>query len=157
MASRFTGTFAVSRGWLKPVDAVAEELVGKIKEGREALVTVATPRNPKHHRQYFALLQIVLDQFPEPPYPHTDAFRKALLLALGEADPIVDLNGEVHFQARSMAVESMPKDEFDDFYDRTVQKIAETYYPRFALWQIREIERVIAGNSPPMMGERIIR
>jgi hypothetical protein len=53
--------FTKKHGALHPSDAVADEFMATLKEGREVLVSVRRPRSPRHHRLLFGLLRKVVD------------------------------------------------------------------------------------------------
>ena len=105
---------------LLPADAEAEEVVKKWKVGHSISLTYAPARNPKFHRMIFAIAQNVVDNAPEKSYwSGKDAkhFIKAVELTIGMMEEIMDCNGQVHLQAKSIAYENMDDEEFKTLFD----------------------------------------
>lgn len=47
--------------YLVPADIHAEDMLSKWKPGNEVMLQGRRPRNPEHHRKFFALLKLALD------------------------------------------------------------------------------------------------
>jgi hypothetical protein len=74
---------------LVPDNRGSEELLRELPEGTTFKVTVVNPRNVKHHKKFFALLQAV--------YPHQktyvtfESFHAAVKVALGHGETVIRL------------------------------------------------------------------
>ena len=114
-------------GYLLPADADAETVVRKWKEGAAYSLTYAPARNPKFHRMIFGIAQTVIDNAPEDSYWHgkkAKLFIKAVELTIGMTEPIIDCNGKVHQQAKSIAYENMDEAEFKKIFDPLIKEAA---------------------------------
>ncbi len=109
---------------LVPIDKFARELLASIPEGGRALVEVWTPRNMAQHRKYFAVLNNVVEATGR--WTSTEHLRRDVLLALHRYDEVASaFTGEVSKVVHSMAVASMPKDEFERLYDDTIRLLTD--------------------------------
>ena len=76
------------------------------------------PRNPGHHRKFFAMLKIVLDN--QDHYKCMDQLLAVCKLAVGHADVIRTKHGDVAIP-KSIAWGKMTQAEFEVLYDNAVQ------------------------------------
>lgn len=113
---------------LVAVDQDGLDILSAIRDGRDVMATVKTPRNPKHHRLLFAALKFVV--------AHADTFQDtenallALKIACGLVDTYIDADtGKTFFIPRSIAFESMDQLEFNNFFDRAVYVITSRWMP----------------------------
>ena len=89
------------------------------------------PRNLKFHRLFFALVKVAFDAWdmPDSEYKsvkiekNLDRFRKDLLIMAGYGYPVVNIKGDVRFEAQSMSFGSMDQDEFETLYNRVIDVI----------------------------------
>lgn len=135
------GTFC-----LVPACRDAEEWLGKTKVGQGVLLDPRRPRNIQHHRKLFALLNVAVDNWPEP--TTVEALLGAIKITTGHTLPIevrssflfkfapalwdmfpkglrALLPGKftVHMP-QSINFESMSQDDFEPFYSQAVQIIS---------------------------------
>lgn len=112
-------------GWmLVPAGRAARELIAAIKEGATVFVEVWSPRNMAQHRKYFAILRNVVEATGR--WVSQEHLRRDILLTLGRYDEHVnEFTGEVVQVPHSMAVASMPRDEFERLYDDTIKLLTE--------------------------------
>jgi len=109
---------------LIPVTREARELFAKIKDGASVMVEVWTPRNMAQHRKYFAVLNTVVEATGK--WTSTEHLRRDILLALHRYDEHVNqFTGEVERIPHSMAVASMPREDFERLYDETMTLLTE--------------------------------
>lgn len=109
---------------LVPASRDARELLSRIKEGTTAIVQLWTPRNMAQHRKYFAILNNVVEATGR--WTSTEHLRRDVLIALNRYDEHVDqFTGELHKVPHSMAVASMPRDEFERLYDDTIRLLTD--------------------------------
>tara|TARA_R110000824_G_scaffold132271_10_gene294689 strand:- start:2106 stop:2522 length:417 start_codon:yes stop_codon:yes gene_type:complete len=101
------------------VDAV--EWLKKTKLDQGVLIDPRRPRNIKHHRKLFALLNLAVDNWPVDITTH--ALLGLIKIRTGHADPVESAEGVVWIP-RSINFESMDQTEFDPFYEKAIQLIA---------------------------------
>jgi len=111
---------------LVPTNVVAREAVGKMKDGGEAFFAAWRPRNLKQHRKFFAVLNNVVQATGE--WPSVDALRFDIMRDLKRGTEYVSpVDGTVHFFPESMAVASMPREEFERLYEDTMRWLMDRY------------------------------
>lgn len=109
---------------LVPANREARELLAALKEGATVFVEVWSARNMNQHRKYFAILSNVVEATGK--WTSTEHLRRDILEALHLYDEHVNqFTGEVSKVVHSMAVASMPKDEFERLYDDTMRLLTE--------------------------------
>lgn len=133
-------------GSLKPIDAMGEEAIGGIKAGEVVRVEVTRPRNVKHHRKFFALLNVIYPH--QTTYPTPEQFRAAITVALGFGESIKLLGGRTIIVPGSISFSKMDQAEFDKFYDRAVELIATKVLPGIDRADVdREVNDILEGNG----------
>src|SRR3546814_6424336 len=101
-----------------PADAYARELLAKVPDGKGVFLNLWLPRNMVQHRKYFAILRNVVEATGR--WTSTEHLRRDILLTLGRYDEHVnEFTGEVEKVVHSMAVASMPRDEFERSEEQT--------------------------------------
>lgn len=106
-----------------PVDRDARELLAKVKEGAGVFLQVWRPRNMAQHRKYFAVLNNVVEATGK--WASTEDLRFDLFKALKRGTIRVSvLDGTTDFIPDSMAVASMPRDEFERLYEDTMRLLS---------------------------------
>lgn len=109
---------------LVPADKWAREMLSGIKDGAWVFVEVWTARNMRQHRKYFAILNNVVEATGR--WTSAEHLRRDILLSLHRYDEHVNqFTGEVQKVPHSMAVASMPKDEFERLYSDTMTLLTE--------------------------------
>lgn len=109
---------------LVPANREARELLAAIKEGAIVFIEIWSARNMAQHRKYFAVLNNVVEATGK--WTSTEHLRRDILEALHLYDEHVNqFTGEVTKVVRSMAVASMPKDEFEQLYTDTMTLLTE--------------------------------
>ena len=121
---KFKAAFRRTGLTLAPIDKFARELLASIPDGARALVEVWTPRNMAQHRKYFAVLNNVVEATGR--WTSTGHLRRDILMALHRYDEVASaFTGEVSKVVHSMAVASMPRDEFERLYDDTIRLLTD--------------------------------
>lgn len=124
-----------------PADEHSAEAMESMKWGQQYKAEVTQPRNLGHHRKFFSLIKVAFDAWEIPANEYkgvqiqknSDRFRKDLLIMAGYGYPVVNLKGEVRYEAQSMSFASMAQDEFETLYSRVVDVILQrvlTHYTR---------------------------
>jgi len=109
---------------LLPVSKDARALLVAIKEGATLFVEVWTPRNMAQHRKYFAILNNVVEATGR--WTSTEHLRRDILISLHRYDEHVnEFTGEIVKVPHSMAVASMPREDFENLYDETIRLLTE--------------------------------
>lgn len=109
---------------LVPASRDARELLASIKEGTSVFVEVWSPRNMAQHRKYFAILNNVVEATGR--WTSSEHLRRDILISLHRYDEHVNqFTGEVERVPHSMAVASMPRDEFERLYSDTINLLTE--------------------------------
>jgi hypothetical protein len=104
----------------------------KLKIGSTVLADVKQPRNYEHHKKFFALMRLVMDNMPEEltsRYPTTDNLLTEIKFQTGHYDTHYTLSGRETYVPRSISFESMTQDEFNEFYDKTIDVVIKWFLP----------------------------
>jgi hypothetical protein len=111
---------------LVPGDREARELHAKIKDGASIFVQLHLPRSMAQHRKYFAVLNNVVEATGE--WTSTEDLRFEIFRALKRGTMRVSVvDGCIDFIPDSMAVASMPRNEFERLYEDTMKWLTERY------------------------------
>ncbi len=139
------GFFKVTGGrtrLLAPSDRESEILLGGYKVGDIVRAQISKPRNPKHHRKYWALLNLVHEGTAvQDLYPTTDKLHQAIKGALGYYSEVKLPGGKVFQVVDSIAYESMDQQAFEAFYNKVVDVIVTQIVPNLDREDlVREVE-----------------
>lgn len=138
-----------------PVDAEGEEMLAAVKDGKQVMATFKAARNPRHHRLFFALLRVLVD--------NTDLFagdtelaRKAILTDCRECDVWVHpKTGEVRVEVRSIQYEKMDQVRFSRLFDRALYVICNDYLAGANAEDIRQkVFELVDGPERSALGRR---
>ncbi len=100
----------------------------KARPGEWLRVEFSAPRNLKHHRKLFALLQLIAENSET--YDTVDKALVALKLCTGYADPLIHPEtGEVLLIPRSISFESMGQDDFEVWYAQALDAVCAHIVP----------------------------
>ncbi len=132
-------------GHLVPANSQSAELLSRVPNDKWVLASIRQPRNVRHHRKYFALMQAV---FPhQTMYPTFKKFRSKLEEGLGHGEYHVDGRGEQYFENESISFAKMDQTEFEEFYDRAVTFILERILPLVSRDDLeREVLEILEGR-----------
>jgi len=115
--------FTKRKGALWPSDPIAEEMIEKLKDGREVLVTIRRARNPQHHRLLWAMLRKVVDNTDQ--WDSETVLLDELKLATGLAEVRVNiLTGKAYAVPGSISFASMDQTKFSAWFDQAVHLLA---------------------------------
>lgn len=93
-----------------------------MKPGTWLRMEWARPRNGKHHRKLFALLNLVAENSEI--YDTTQKALVAVKLVSGYVDHVIDpRTGEITQIPQSIAFDAMEQDEFDKFYEAAIDGV----------------------------------
>lgn len=134
--------FRKELGRLVPADEAASAALAKIKLGADVQVEIKRPRNIKHHRKFFALMQLVYQN--QEHYASLEHLVAALKTAVGHCDLVPGKTGVLVALPKSIAFHSMDQSAFDEFYDKCIDIIAKHFLPGVDSDQLRsEVEELI--------------
>lgn len=90
------------------------ETFDKLKEDKEYIVEIKSPRNVAFHRKFWGLLHKLYEAV-HPDYT-IEAMREILTIKAGYYERAVTKKG-VHYSAKSISFGKMDEPEFNDFYN----------------------------------------
>ena len=100
-----------------------------MKPGTWIRMEWASPRNPKHHRKFMALLQLIAENSET--YNTVERALVAVKLCTGHFDLMADpVTGEIIRIPKSINFESMPQEEFDLFYSAAIDSVLQVILPQ---------------------------
>lgn len=115
---------------LAPACEEANYWLRKKKIGAVILVEPREPRNGAFFRKWWALIDLAFSYWRdgvkpmeykgEPVQPNFERFRKDVTIKAGFFDVVVNINGELRLEARSLAWAKMDEIEFTKLYDATI-------------------------------------
>lgn len=107
---------------LGAIDDAGKETLRKIKMGKVIKCEISQPRQLKHHRKFFALLNTVWAAAGD--WATVDDLLIELKLKLGlTTDVVIRESGEVVKILGSISFASMDQTTFDAFYERSIQAL----------------------------------
>lgn len=121
------------------------------KVGTYMRVTYVVPRNGKHHRKLWPLLELIVQNSEV--YDTKEKALAAIKLAAGFFDPIVDPeSGAVQKVPHSIAFDAMGQQEFERFYRAALHAVLAVILPQFdepmALRLMDEIVKGWVSDAP---------
>ena len=114
---------------LEPVDDSGLEVLRRLKQGDVIKVEITKPRNIRHHRKFFALLNLVWSSCGD--WPSVEDLLSELKKRMGLYDDcgeIVDREtGQVlkAVRLRSISFASMDQTEFDEFFEKAIRTLCQ--------------------------------
>lgn len=121
------GLFRKSFGYLRPADEEAQEIVAGMGRDEVVRVTVRRVRNPRFHRLFFALMNLV--------WQHQDRFvsREALLtyvkIGVGHVETVILDDGRTVYIPKSISFAKLDEHDFRKFFDAVVRLLVERVLP----------------------------
>jgi hypothetical protein len=126
---------------LKPADSEATEMLKGIKLNTVVSCEVKRQRNYEHHKKFFSLLKLVIDNHEK--YDNTDDLLFEIKLRLGHCSRII-INDTVCYKPKSISFKSMDQDTFNKFYSKTIDIILKYFLTGTSQ---DEIENAVLGYS----------
>lgn len=96
-----------------------------LKPGDEVFCEVTKVRNPRFHRKFFALLNLVFDN--QEVFVNIDHMREELTKAAGYYEMYVNHKGITCYKAESISFSSMDDAEFNKFYEAFMKVCCDTW------------------------------
>lgn len=126
--------------WLKAAESISYDSLNELKQGQTYAATIRQPRNVRHHRKYFALLNIIHENQEQ--YATVKGLLDAIKIGIGHCDYIpfrvsqellmrlIERGGMVYLPIpRSISFHSMDQAEFEDVYEKSIQYILSDIVP----------------------------
>lgn len=127
-------------GVLRPVDQSSEEIVRGMA-GKEVKAVLTMPRNIKHHKKYFALMNVVFEA--QEHFTNADHMRKAIECELGFCE-VIQLRDKVLTIPKSISFARMDQTEFEKLFERTLDFIVKKVVPNIDRNDLlREVEEFL--------------
>lgn len=139
--------FRKSLGSLVPEDQEAQDVMGKIKHGNLVHVEIKRTRNLKHHKKYWALINLVFEN--QERYASPKQIHNALKEAAGLYEVQQKLNGQPMPVLSSTSFEDMDQTAFAKYYNQCCDILAKTFLPGVTKDDLRrEVEEIIGASIP---------
>ena len=134
-------------GALRPADDNANRLLSKLKLGALVMVEIRRPRNAKHHRKWWVLVQLIADNL-EGHYP-AERISDLIKVRIGHVTRIRTMSGVTELP-KSISFASMDQTAFEDFYDRAIAYICSDLLPGLDRDDLtREVLALLDGPDAP--------
>lgn len=108
---------------LRPVDDASAAVLKEYGDGEVIRVKLMKDRNPRHHRLFFALLNMVYQN--QDKYLSQEALRFAVTIQAGWVDEIRLAGDKVALRPKSIAWGKMDQLEFKNYFDAALRAIPE--------------------------------
>lgn len=131
-------------GVLEPASAyyAAQLRARRLRVGDLVHAELTKPRNPKHHRLVFALLQRVLEN--QDGLQTIEQLLTIVKIKLGRVDTVVDAaSGRAYYVPQSIAFASMDQGEFNVFWKDLCRMVARDYFPHLDPDQVAELAEMM--------------
>lgn len=131
-------------GMLEPASAYYASMLRarRLRVGDLVHADLTKPRNPKHHRLVFALLQRVLDN--QDGLVTIEQLLTVVKIKTGRVETIVDASsGKVFYVPQSIAFASMDQGEFSVFWTDLCRVVARDYFPGMSVDQVAELAEMM--------------
>lgn len=106
---------------LVPTTQDGRDVVNKLEHGSDVMVSVTPARNVRQFRLFWALCGVVAEHYEVA----KEAIKDELLRETGHVEPVFYRDGSMRIEAKSVAWENMPPDEFDAFFKLAIAKVCE--------------------------------
>ncbi len=114
-------------GRLEPADDRAKETLARVKDGDYVLVEVRRLRNPKFHRLFFAMLQLIYEN--QSRYRSVEQMLDAIKIYVGHYRTIRWRDGKEAYAPKSIAWSKFDETSFSVFYERVVDVVVTEIIP----------------------------
>lgn len=120
----------VTSSGLVPMYDSDHEEKKKLKIGSEVLAEIRVPRNLEHHKKFFALLRLVMDNMPETlseRYTSTERLLDEIKFQCGYFEEHITLSGRVTYKPKSIAFDTMNQTDFEAFYNKALDVVLKWF------------------------------
>lgn len=147
--SKQTLFMRVVNGSLTPADAESREKIGRLKEGRLIMIRAMAPRNPLQHRLLWHLARLVFENSED--FTSSEHVVEQMKIGTGLTDRVQlvvpGIGTVVQERGRSIAFESMPQAEFEEWFERVLDYAVIHLLPGVDKEEVRQqIESTAIGG-----------
>ena len=125
-------------GVLLPADEDAEEVIREMKHGQVMRLRYSLPRSYENHKRFFAFIKTTFDL--QEHFDNMHHYRKWMVMKSGHYTAIKCPNGNVIFDADSIAFDKMEETEFRQMFSDCIDVFIGTWGDRITR---DELERVV--------------
>ena len=111
---------------LYPIDESGEAVLQKIGQGEIVTIELKRERNIPHHRKFFAMLSIILQN--QDSYKSMDDLLDVCKIRIGHCRTVQTKSGEVKIP-KSISFAAMDQSQFEAFYDRAIAWVVTEVVP----------------------------
>lgn len=115
------GVFQRIKDSLVPIGDQAKEALQAIKDGQKCMVEIRAARNPEQANLFWALCQLVAEADDDT----KENVKKWLCVSCNQVSVWFEPDGRMHVDPASIAYESMPQAEFNQFFQAAIHKVAD--------------------------------
>jgi len=124
---------------LIPHDPDSIAMVESLKIGALIGADFKKTRNPQFHKKYMVLLTFAYEQWEPAEIVYKeqvaeknfDKFRKDIAILAGYGYPVINIKGEVRYEAKSISFANMDENEFAGLYSNTINVIMKHILTRY--------------------------
>lgn len=128
---------------LRPCDEAGETALKRVGQGKIVTVNVKQPRNPQHHRLFWALMSKVYEN--QSHFKSVEQLVSAVKIATGHTETVVLKRGTYEIP-KSISFAAMDQGEFDIFYDRAVEFVCTEVIPGLGRAELEAEIREMVGK-----------
>jgi hypothetical protein len=137
---------------LVPDDRQSEALLAQVKPGRRVMVKTKTARNPKQHRLLWALAAKIAENHER--FQDAEHVVHELKINTGHVSRrqinVPGLGMVFQEWPKSIAYESMPQEEFADWFEKVLAYVAKSIWPGITSAEVRnEIGEMLGDDWWP--------
>jgi len=121
---------------LIPIYEDDKKVFNKIEKNLMCLCDIKQPRNLKHHKKFFAILRLAVDNWPNDDITTTDQLLDNLKLNAGFVETFTGLDGEKNVKPKSIQFTKTGQIEFSAFYDKALDILGK--YLDISIFDINE-------------------
>lgn len=128
-------------GALRPADQSAKEALSKIGAGEYMTAEIKRPRNPKFHRLFFALLDVVMENMSHEQrdqWPTKERLLWEIKLQTGYFQMAESVGGKMYPIPSSISFASMDDVEFGEFFTKALDVCRRYFLPGVSDAELRE-------------------
>lgn len=138
-----------------PADQVSADAMEKMKWGKEYKAEITQPRNLGFHKKFYAMIEVAFDAWEMPVNQYKgiqieknrDRFRKDLMIMAGFGYPVVNIKGDVRYEAQSMSFANMKQDDFECLYSRVVDVVLQRVLTNYSRDDLDDVVAEVLGFS----------
>lgn len=127
---------------LRPASEEAEELLRKLKLGKEVMVEVKRPRNLQWHKLYWKTMQLIADNLDVRYSP--EAISDYIKLQIGHVN-VYEINGQVMQTPKSISFANMDQTEWEAYWEQAINYACEHLIPGLKSEELKnEVLRMVS-------------